>query len=441
MKKLFEGYYKKTAKERLAILAELGWSDELKLGDCVSEANQDEAERLPSIQLKSSVADQMIENYVFNYSLPLGVAVNFNINGEYYAVPMVIEEPSVIAAASNGAKRLGNIQAWMGKREVVGQIILHQVVNPEETCHLIEAEYDRLLSLAKAASPNMVKRGGGPTKIWTKSFANANHDNFFVTVYVSFDPCDAMGANSLNTVLESLKPVIETTTGYKGLMSILSNYATEAIVRAKAVVPVVSLNPNPILAEEIAQNFVAASHYAQVDTYRAATHNKGIMNGIDAVAIATGNDWRAIEAGAHAYAAKDGQYRSLSDWSINLATNELVGTLELPLQVATVGGTITNHPTAQWSLELLRNPTANHLAEIIASVGLAQNYSALYALVTDGIQKGHMGLQARSLALQVGASIEEVPQVVTALKRHSTMNSTIATDILIALRASQEENT
>lgn len=433
---MFEGFYKKTASERLAILAELGWSNELITNDeAMTEVAHQTSGGTSSIELSASIANQMIENYVFNYSLPLGIAVNFNINGDRYAVPMVVEEPSVIAAASNGAKRLGNIQAWMEKREIIGQIVLDQILNPEETCRLIEAEFDYLMEVAKSVSSNMVKRGGGPTKLWTKSFADG--ETFFVTVYVSFDPCDAMGANALNTVLEALSPKIESITAHHGLMSILSNYATEAVARAKAMVPIISLSTDPIKAEEIAQSICSANRYANVDPYRAATHNKGIMNGVDAVVLATGNDWRAVEAGAHSYATREGRYKSLTNWSINYVTNELVGTIELPLQVATVGGTISNHPTAKWSLELLRNPSANQLAEIIASVGLAQNYSALHALVTDGIQKGHMALQARSLAMQVGASIEEVPQMVEALKREEIMNSTVASDVLDKIRSTR----
>lgn len=432
---MFEGFYKKTANERLAILAELGWSNELIRNDAAMTGIEPHpGYNASSIDLPAVVANHMIENYVFNYSLPLGIAVNFNINTERYAVPMAVEEPSVIAAASNGAKRLGNIQAWMEKREVIGQIVLDQVVNPEETCQLIETESDTLLELAKSVSPNMVKRGGGPTRLWTKSFAD--DEMFFVTVYVSFDPCDAMGANALNTVLEALTPKIESITAHKGLMSILSNYATEAVARAKAMVPIIGLDPDPIKAEEIAQSICSANRYADVDPYRAATHNKGIMNGVDAVVLATGNDWRAVEAGAHSYAAKEGHYKSLTNWSINYVTNELVGMIELPLQVATVGGTISNHPTAKWSLELLRNPSANQLGEIIAAVGLAQNYSALHALVTDGIQKGHMGLQARSLAMQVGATVEEVPQMVEALKNVKVINSTVASEALNNIRAS-----
>lgn len=432
---MFEGFYKKTANERLAILAELGWSNELIRNDAaMTGVEPHPGYNASSIDLPAVVANHMIENYVFNYSLPLGIAVNFNINTERYAVPMAVEEPSVIAAASNGAKRLGNIQAWMEKREVIGQIVLDQVVNPEETCQLIETESDTLLELAKSVSPNMVKRGGGPTRLWTKSFVD--DEMFFVTVYVSFDPCDAMGANALNTVLEALTPKIESITAHKGLMSILSNYATEAVARAKAMVPIIGLDPDPIKAEEIAQSICSANRYADVDPYRAATHNKGIMNGVDAVVLATGNDWRAVEAGAHSYAAKEGHYKSLTNWSINYVTNELVGMIELPLQVATVGGTISNHPTAKWSLELLRNPSANQLGEIIAAVGLAQNYSALHALVTDGIQKGHMGLQARSLAMQVGATVEEVPQMVEALKNVKVINSTVASEALNNIRAS-----
>lgn len=430
MNQIFDGFYKKTAAERLEILHSLGWS-KIRLNQ-EDNTGIDEVLTLGNVQLPDVIANQMIENYLFNYQLPLGVAVNFIINDLPYSVPMVIEEPSVIAAASNGAKKLGNIQSVMEKRHVIGQVVLAQVENPGEVEQIIVNHENELLDVARAASQNMVKRGGGPRKLWTKVFTT-NETNF-VTVYLSFDPCEAMGANALNTVLEAITPVIERITDQVGLMSILSNYATEAVVKARCEVPIISLHADVIEAETIARQITLASDYAKIDPFRATTHNKGIMNGIDAVLIATGNDWRAVEAGVHAYASRTGQYQSLTNWFINQETNELVGEIELPLQLATVGGTISVHPTAQWALDLMHQPTANELAEVVAAVGLAQNFAAIRALVTDGIQKGHMALQARSLALQVGAELSEIDEVVQELRKIGTMNSTNAKGILDKLR-------
>lgn len=430
MNQIFDGFYKKTAAERLEILHSLGWS-KIRLNQ-EDNTGIDEVLTLGNVQLPDVIANQMIENYLFNYQLPLGVAVNFIINDLPYSVPMVIEEPSVIAAASNGAKKLGNIQSVMEKRHVIGQVVLAQVENPGEVEQIIVNHENELLDVARAASQNMVKRGGGPRKLWTKVFTTKETN--FVTVYLSFDPCEAMGANALNTVLEAITPVIERITDQVGLMSILSNYATEAVVKARCEVPIISLHADVIEAETIARQITLASDYAKIDPFRATTHNKGIMNGIDAVLIATGNDWRAVEAGVHAYASRTGQYQSLTNWFINQETNELVGEIELPLQLATVGGTISVHPTAQWALDLMHQPTANELAEVVAAVGLAQNFAAIRALVTDGIQKGHMALQARSLALQVGAELSEIDEVVQELRKIGTMNSTNAKGILDKLR-------
>lgn len=430
MNQIFDGFYKKTASERLEILHKLGWS-KIRL-DQEDTTGIEEVTTIEGIQLPEAIANQMIENYLFNYQLPLGVAVNFIVNDIPYSVPMVVEEPSVIAAASNGAKKLGNIQARMEKREVIGQVVLAHVDNTEEIEQIIQKHQEDLLEIARSASQNMVNRGGGPRKLWTKSF-NLEETNF-VTVYLSFDPCEAMGANALNTVLEAITPAIERLSGHDGLMSILSNHATEAVVKARCEVPIISLHADAIEAEAIARNITHASDYALIDPYRATTHNKGIMNGIDAVLIATGNDWRAVEAGVHAYASRTGQYRSVTRWFIDQATNELVGEIEIPLQLATVGGTISVHPTAQWALALMHNPTANELAEVVAAVGLAQNFAAIRALVTDGIQKGHMALQARSLALQVGAELSEIDEVVHHLRQKDTMNSTVAKEILEEIR-------
>lgn len=378
-------------------------------------------------QLTETTADAMIENYFQNYSLPMGIAPNFQINGQLYHIPMVIEEPSVVAAASNGAKRVGNIITTSQPRELIGQIILKEVIDPEQATAVIEKNEYYLLDLAKSFSINMVKRGGGPTRIWTKTFES------YFTVYLGFNPCDAMGANAINHVLEALSEEIEQLVNGVALMRILSNYQPESLVTAKVKIPILSLANNQADSQLLAQNIVAASEYAHLDVYRATTHNKGIMNGIDAVLMATGNDWRAVSAGVHAYASHTGDYQSLTDWKIE--EDYLVGKIELPLAVATVGGTLSVHPQAKQSLALLGNPDAQQLSEIIAAVGLAQNFAALRALVSEGIQKGHMSLHARQLAIQAGANEAEAPRLIELLKRQEkAISISVATELLAKMR-------
>ena len=340
---------------------------------------------------------------------------------------MVIEEPSVVAAASNGAKRVGNIITTSQPRELIGQIILKEVIDPEQATAVIEKNEHYLLDLAKSFSINMVKRGGGPTRIWTKTFES------YFTVYLGFNPCDAMGANAINHVLEALSEEVEQLVNGVALMRILSNYQPESLVTAKVKIPILSLANNQADSQLLAQNIVAASEYAHLDVYRATTHNKGIMNGIDAVLMATGNDWRAVSAGVHAYASHTGDYQSLTDWKIE--EDYLVGKIELPLAVATVGGTLSVHPQAKQSLALLGNPDAQQLSEIIAAVGLAQNFAALRALVSEGIQKGHMSLHARQLAIQAGANEAEAPRLIELLKRQEkAISISVATELLAKMR-------
>lgn len=417
MEQPFKNFYKRSQQERLDLLEKLGFLQPEK----------------SSKNLPEDVANHMVENYLFNYELPLGVAVNFSINGEPYVVPMVVEEPSVIAAASNGAKKLNNIMANVSSREIIGQIVFTNVNDVDKKRQIILENKDRLLEIARSFANNMVKRGAGPRDLWVDSKSDEK-EAIFLVVYLSMDPAEAMGANAINTVLEGIAPEISSMIDSPILFSILSNYSESSITTAQAKVPILSLHENAMEAEKIANKVEQASRYANLDPYRATTHNKGIMNGIDSVVIATGNDWRAVEAGAHAYASRNGRYQSLTNWEIDKKTNELVGTLSLPLAIGTVGGTIAVHPIAQWSLDLLGNPDAERLAGIIAAVGLAQNYAAVLALVTDGIQKGHMSLHAKSLALQVGAKDDEVSQVIDFLKHQKTISQTTAKEALKEVR-------
>ena len=415
-RQFFSGFYKHSISKRIELIE--SWLD----------ASIDSA----STVLPEAYANQMIENYLFNYHLPLGVAVNLKVNNAEYVVPMAIEEPSVIAAASFGAKLLGNIQAETKERLLIGQIIMTVQQSMAEIQQIIKENKANLLDIASQASASMVRRGGGPKDIWVEEKEHPNRN--YVSVYLSLDPCDAMGANVINTVLEALSPTMESIIEGEVLMSILSNYQPQAVTIATAKVPFAHLSKDKEEAKSLAERLEMASDYAWLDPYRATTHNKGIMNGIDAVVIATGNDWRAIEAGAHAYAVKDGQYRSLTKWKVNYEDESLEGSIEIPLQVATVGGTLSSHPTAKLALKMLNITSAKDLSNIIASVGLIQNFAAMRALVSEGIQKGHMRMQARALAMQVGATIEEIPAVVTQLNEAAQMNRDTARRILEEIR-------
>ena len=415
-RQFFSGFYKHSISKRLELME--SW-----LGLSINSADT---------MLPEAYANQMIENYLFNYHLPLGVAVNLKVNNAKYVVPMAIEEPSVIAAASFGAKLLGNIQAETKERLLIGQIIMTVQQPMAEIQQIIKENKAKLLDIASQASASMVRRGGGPRDIWVEEKEHPNRN--YISIYLSLDPCDAMGANVINTVLEALSPTMESIIEGEVLMSILSNYQPQAVTIATAKVPFAHLSKDKEEAKSLAERLEMASDYAWLDPYRATTHNKGIMNGIDAVVIATGNDWRAIEAGAHAYAVKDGQYRSLTKWQVNYEDESLEGSIEIPLQVATVGGTLSSHPTAKLALKMLNITSARDLSNIIASVGLIQNFAAMRALVSEGIQKGHMRMQARALAMQVGATIEEIPAVVTQLNEAAQMNRDTARRILEEIR-------
>ncbi|MGF3075817.1 hydroxymethylglutaryl-CoA reductase, degradative [Facklamia sp. P12955] len=378
-------------------------------------------------------ANQMIENYLYTYGLPMGILPTIQVNKKDYIVPMVTEEPSVIAAASNGAKHLGNIKAHLDRKTIKGQIVLTDWTEAEAK-QALNKHKEGWLSFAKKVAYRMVERGGGPLDIEYSAYHS--NQTLYHSYYLLFDPCEAMGANSLNTVLEALAFEIKKDIGGKVLMAILSNYNPQNFVKVEATLSIERIDINLDRAHPIAQKIAMASDYAQLDPYRATTHNKGIMNGVDAVLIATGNDWRAVEASVHAFACKEGKYRGLSQWFYDSKKAELSGHMDIPLPVATVGGTLSIHPMAKWSLNLMGNPNALELAQVVASVGLAQNFAALKAIVSEGIQKGHMGLQARSLAIQVGAKADEIDLLVKLLKVRESFNSQIARDLLDKMRNS-----
>ena len=384
--------------------------------------------------LPLSLANEMVENVLGTLALPFGIAPGFQIDDQEIQVPMVTEEPSVIAAASYAAgliKRSGGFQTQVHKRQMIGQVALYDVSHKEKASQAITEAKEELLQLANQAYPSIVKRGGGARDLWTEVKGD------FLICYLSVDPKEAMGANMLNTMLEALVDPLEELSGGQGLMAILSNLATDALVTARCHIDYRFLSRDPKEAAEIAQKIALASQLAAVDPYRAATHNKGIFNGIDAVVLATGNDWRAIEAGGHTYASRSGQALGLSNWMDHPEQQVLEGQLTLPMPIATKGGSIGLNPSVQVAHELLGNPDAQTLARIIVSVGLAQNFAALKALVSTGIQHGHMKLQAKSLALLAGATPSEVAPVVQALLEDKPFNLEKAQAVLEEIRQSK----
>jgi hydroxymethylglutaryl-CoA reductase len=380
-------------------------------------------------------ADQMIENVVGLHSLPLGIAVNFLVNGRDVLVPMAIEEPSVVAGASYAARLArvgGGFRASTTPPEMIGQIQVLDVADLGAARTKLLAAREELLALANETDPVIVSLSGGARDLEVCVLGDTPVGPMLV-VHLIFDCLDAMGANAVNTACEALAPKVEQITGGRVLLRILSNLADLRLARAQCVVPVDTLATKDFSGEQVAQSIVEAWAFAAADPYRAATHNKGIMNGVDAVVIATGNDWRAVEAGAHAYAARSGRYMALSTWGRN-ADGDLVGELEMPLALGIVGGATRVHPGAQVALKILRVLTARELAEIVASVGLAQNLAAIRALATEGIQRGHMRLHARQVAIAAGAHEDEVDLVVQRMAAEGVIRSDKAEAILDQIR-------
>ncbi|MFQ5943957.1 MAG: hydroxymethylglutaryl-CoA reductase, degradative [Anaerolineales bacterium] len=384
--------------------------------------------------LDSSLADSMIENVVGIHGLPLGIATNFVVNGRDVLVPMVIEEPSVVAGASFMAKLVrasGGFHAQADPSHMIGQI---QVLDLQDLQKAKAALFDaepQLLQAADEAGPMMVAVGGGARAIEVKTFPESPAGPMLV-FYMIYDTVDAMGANSVNTVLEAIAPRIEALTGGRAHLRILSNLADRRLARATCSLQPDTLAFGEFTGEQVRDGVVEAWAFAAVDPYRAATHNKGIMNGVDAVVIATGNDWRAVEAGAHAYAVRDGRYQPLSRWWVG-ENGELKGELELPLALGTIGGATSVHPGARDALMVIGVEKAHELAEVVASVGLAQNLAALRALATEGIQRGHMGLHARQLAIAAGARDSEIDTVASAMVEGDKINLESAEELLSRL--------
>lgn len=399
-----EGFYRLPMSERLRIVKEF------------SDLTDDEALALVGGgNIDPSLSDKMIENAVGTMNLPLGIAVNFLINGKDYLVPMAIEEPSVVAAASNAAKMArekGGFWTSSTPPLMIGQVQLTGIKDPSRAKHMLLERRQEVLDLANSQDPMLTKVGGGARDIEVRIVHTGRGPN--VVVHLLVDVRDAMGANAVNTMAEAVAPLIESIAGGKVYLRILSNLATHRLARARAV-----WSKEALGGEEVVDGVIEAYMFAEADPFRCATHNKGIMNGIDAVVVATGNDWRAIEAGAHAYAARSGSYKPLTTFE-KTPDGDLAGTIELPMAVGLVGGATKVHPTARASVKLLGVKTAQELGEIIAAVGLAQNLAALRALATVGIQKGHMSLHAKNIVSSVGCPpelLEEAVRIIVAEKK------------------------
>lgn len=413
---MISGFYKLPIEKRIEIVR--NFSD-----------LTDEETKLFSSSLDINTADRMIENVLGTFELPLGVAVNFLINDKDYLIPMAIEESSVVAAASNAAKIArvkGGFTTESSKPLMIGQLQLLDVEDVVSAAQKIIHQKEEILELANAQDKVLVEFGGGAKDIEVRILDSPLGK--MIVVHLIVDVRDAMGANAVNTMCEALAPMLEMISDGKIRLKILSNLADKRIVKATAI-----FDKEKMGGESVVNAFLESYTLASIDPYRAATHNKGIMNGIDSLIIATGNDFRAIEAGAHAYAAKDGHYTSLSSYYKN-KDGDLVGELELPLAVGIIGGAGNIHPKAKLCKKILGINTAKELAEAVASLGLAQNFAAVFALSTVGIQKGHMSLHAKNIAIMAGAKGNQIDQIATQMIKEKKIKLDRAKEILVEIR-------
>ncbi|MCD1296248.1 hydroxymethylglutaryl-CoA reductase, degradative [Methanocella sp. CWC-04] len=416
------GFYKIPPLERLNIVKEYaGLSDE------------DVANISATGALKYDQLDRMVENVIGTIEVPVGVAVNFLINDKDYLIPMATEEPSVIAAASNAAKMVrdnGGFTTSSTGPVMRGLIQVTNVKDPYGARFAVLSEKEKIMEMANAVDPILVKFGGGCKDV--EAYVRQAPSEDILVVHLIVDCRDAMGANAVNTMAETVGPYIEKITGGKVYLRIISNLADKRLMRAKAV-----FTKESIGGEDVVDGVIKAFEFALADPYRTATHNKGIMNGITAVTLATGNDTRAIEAGAHAYAAITGTYRPLTRYEKN-ANGDLVATIELPLAVGLVGGATASHPTARANVKITGVKTATELGEIMAAVGLAQNFAAMRALATEGIQRGHMQLHSRNVAIQAGATGDLVDKVAEAMVREKKVRADRAKELLEEFKAGKQ---
>ncbi len=416
------GFYRQTLEQRLLTVA--GW------------AGLDDAD-LTALRAGLSVeqADHLVENALGLFALPLGLGVNFLVNGRNYLIPMAVEEPSVIAAVSNAARLAragGGFTAGSSEPVMIGQVQLLEVPDPAQAEQAILAARPRLAALIDPLHPSIARAGGGFRGVEVRHLPDTPAGPMLI-VHLLLDCRDAMGANAVNTAAEAAAPLLEALSGGRARLRILSNLSDRRLAWASCQIPVRAFAGDGVEGAPVAAGIAEANAFAWADPYRAATHNKGIMNGIDPLAIATGNDWRALEAGAHAYAARDGHYRALTDWRVVAGDDgepALAGRIELPRAVGIVGGVTRVHPAAQVALKILGVATARELAEVMAAVGLAQNLSALRALAAEGIQAGHMALHARHVALAAGAPAGLVEQVAAQLIAEGQIRVARAAEIL-----------
>lgn len=422
-RKLTEGFHRLSRAERLERVRKICRLD----GDDVAVLS---GER----ELPAEIAEHLIENVIGYFPIPLGVATNFTIDGRDLLIPMAVEETSIIAAASATAKwirREGSIRTYSKGNLIIGQVQLPNVRNVDHARRVLHEKRELLMGLANACVPGLVARGGGVRDIAIREVPRVDGesaDGTMLVLHILCDPCDAMGANLINQVCEALKPRVEELTRERVGLCILSNLVDTKLACAEVVVR----NVDPIVGKGVEE----ATWFAKADPYRAATHNKGVLNGIDPILIATGNDWRAVEAGVHAYATRGGTYQPVTDWKVE--GNDLVGRIEIPLAVGTVGGVTRLHPTARVALKMLGVSRAEELARICAAVGLVQNLGALKALATVGIVRGHMQLHAANLAIAAGADLHEVAVVrerlAEVLRVEKHINLSHAKKILEAMR-------
>jgi len=385
--------------------------------------------------LSMAQADLMIENVIGRYSLPLALATNFRINDHDYLVPMVVEEASVVAACSYAAKLFrqgGGFTASADEPIMIGQIQVLDLADMDSAIESILARKAEILERVNKSSGSIIARGGGAIDLQARPLRNTAVGEMLI-LHLHYDVRDAMGANAINTAVERIAPLIESISGGRVNLRILSNLSDQRVARASGTIPNEALATNDASGSEVVQRIIEAAAFAEADPYRAATHNKGIMNGIDALLLATGNDWRAVEAGAQAYAARSGRYQSLTKWSRDEAGN-LLGEIELPLAVGIIGGATRTHRGAQTSLKLLGLKSAQELAQIAAAVGLAQNLGAIRALATDGIQKGHMRMHARQVALAAGADDKQARAVAGQMIEEGNIRLERAREIVLEQR-------
>lgn len=408
-----KGFYKKSLEERVNIVKEF------------ADLSEEETGILKESGLNLEQAQRMIENVVGTFELPFGVAVNFLINGKDYLVPMVIEEPSVVAAASYAAKlarSTGGFSTSSTDPVMIGQIQLVDTENPSSARFCILEHKKKIIDLANAQDPVLLKFGGGCTDVEARVLENG-----MVITHLLVDCRDAMGANAVNTMVEAVAPYIEEITGGRVYLRIISNLAQYRLARARVTYS------KDVIGEDTVDGIVEAYEFARTDPFRATTHNKGIMNGVTAVVLATGNDTRAVESGAHAYASITGRYTALTTWGKDGHGN-LVGTIEIPMAVGLVGGATKSHPVARVAVKILGVKTANELGEIIAAVGLAQNFAAMRALATEGIQRGHMKLHAKNIAQMAGATGDLIEKVAQQMVKEGKIRQDRAEEILKELK-------